>query len=101
MNIGCVYTVDTYSQVDKPFSSACEIPFGISIIITVLEQHGHNVELFVITPETDLDTTVSDYILTHKPKLFCYTAVTTQYWQAKRVANHVKKLNDEIFTLYS
>jgi len=99
MNIGCVYTVDTYFQVDKPFSSATEIPFGISIIMTVLEQNGHNVELFVITPETDLDNTVSNYILTHKPKLFCYTAVTTQYWQVKRVANHVNKLNNEIFNL--
>ena len=63
MNIGCVYTVDTYFQVDKPFSSATEIPFGISIIMTVLEQRGHNVELFVITPETDLDNTVSEGIL--------------------------------------
>ena len=99
MNIGCVYTVDTYFQVDKPFSSATEIPFGISIIITMLEQHGHNVELFVITPETDLDSTISNYIRTHKPKLFCYTAVTTQYWQVKRVANHVNKLNNEIFNL--
>ena len=62
MDIGCVYTVDTYFQVDKPFSSATEIPFGISIIITVLEQHGHNVELIVITPETDLETTVSNSV---------------------------------------
>ena len=49
MKIGCIYTVDTYFEVDKPFSTATELPFGISIIITVLHQNGHDVELFVIT----------------------------------------------------
>jgi len=54
MKIGCVYTVDSYFEVDRPFSAATEIPFGLSIIIIVLEQQGHIIELFVITPETDL-----------------------------------------------
>ena len=95
MEIGCVYTVDTYFEVDKPFSSATEIPFGISMIITMLQKHGHEVELFVITPETNLDETISQFIKNHNPKLFCYTAVSTQYWQVKKVANHIKNLNDD------
>jgi anaerobic magnesium-protoporphyrin IX monomethyl ester cyclase len=99
MKIGCVYTVDTYYEVDKPFSSATEIPFGISIIMTVLQKHGHDVELFVITPETDLENTISKFVLNHNPQLFCYTAVTTQYWQVKNVANHIKNINPEIFNI--
>ena len=97
MKIGCIYTVDTYFEVDKPFSTATEIPFGISIIITVLQQHGHDVELFVITPDTDLENTISKFVLEQNPKLICYTAVTTQYWQVKNVANYIKNLNQEIF----
>ena len=98
MKIGCIYTVDTMiNSVEKPFTYANEIPFGISIICTVLEQHGHEVELFVITPETDLDKTIGKYIEQQKPKLFCYTAVTTQYWQVKRVNKYIKEITDDIF----
>ncbi|MEC9376122.1 MAG: radical SAM protein, partial [Pseudomonadota bacterium] len=99
LKIGCVYSVDTFYEIDKPFSSATEIPFGISIIITVLQQQGHDVELFVVTPETDLDNTISKFVLEHNPKLICYTAVTTQYWQVKNVANHIKKINPDIFQI--
>ena len=97
MKIGCIYSVDSYFEVDKPFSHATEIPFGISIIITVLQEHGHDVELFVVTPATDLENTISKFVLEQNPKLICYTAVTTQYWQVKNVANHIKSLNKEIF----
>ena len=94
MKIGCVYTVDTYyDEIDKPFSSATEIPSSISIIITVLQQHGHFVELFVISSETDIENTISKFVLDQNPQLFCYTAVTPQYWQVKKVANHIKNLN--------
>ena len=98
MKIACVYTVDTMiNSIEKPFTYANEIPFGISIIITVLEEHGYEVELFVITPETNLDNTIGKYVKSQKPKLFCYTAVTTQYWQVKRINKYVKEITDDIF----
>jgi len=98
MKIGCVYSVDTMiNSVEKPFTYANEIPFGISIIITVLELEGHEVELFVITPETDLDDTIGKFIKEQKPKLFCYTAVTTQYWQVKRVSKFIRNISVDIF----
>ena len=55
-----------------------------------MEQAGYNVELFVITPDTPLD----EY-----PKLFCFTAVSTQYWQVKHVAKYIKSVDSSIFCL--
>ena len=72
MKIGCVYTVETYHSLAKPLSAATEIPFGISFIITVLEQNGFDVELFVITPDTDLSETLLKFIENNNPKLVIY-----------------------------
>ena len=66
MKIGCVYTVETYHSLAKPLSAATEIPFGISFIITVLEQNGFDVELFVVTPDTDLSETLLKFIKNNK-----------------------------------
>jgi len=99
MNIGCIYTVETYHSLAKPLSAATEIPFGISFIITVLEQNGFDVDLFVITPETDLSETLFKYIENKNPRLLCYTAVSTQYPSVKRIANNVKKFNENIFQI--
>ena len=93
MNIGCIYTVETYHSLDKPLSAATEIPFGISFIVTVLEQNGFDVELFVITPDTDLSETLFKYIENKNPKLLCYTAVSTQFSSVKEIGDMKKKIS--------
>ena len=68
MNITCVYTVETYNSIEKPMGVATEIPFGIAMIVTVLENAGNDVELLVITPDTPLDKYIKDNI--NKKKTF-------------------------------
>jgi anaerobic magnesium-protoporphyrin IX monomethyl ester cyclase len=97
MKIGCVYTVETYSSIEQPFSTPTEIPFGISFILTILQEAGHEVELFVVTPDTPLDEYIGRYIKEEKPSLFCMTAVSTQYWQAKKVAQYISKVDEGVF----
>ena len=92
-----MYTVETYDSVDRPLRAPTEIPFGISFIITVLQEAGHNVKLFVITTDTPLDECLGEYIRTERPSMFCFTAVSTQYWQAKRVAQYVSETDSSIF----
>lgn len=99
MNIACVYTVETYNSIEKPFHAPTEIPFGLAIILTVLEKAGHKVELFVITPETSLEEYVGAYIREMAPSMFCFTAVSTQYWQAKKVAQFVQETDPRIFCI--
>ena len=62
MRIGCVYSIENYCSIDKPLRSPMEIPFGISIIATVLKVAGHDVGLFVISPVTPLKKILQDYI---------------------------------------
>ena len=99
MNITCVYTVETYNSIEKPMGMAAEIPFGIATIMTVLENAGHDVELLVIAPDTPLDKYIKDNINKKKPSLYCLTAVSTQYWQAKKVAKYVREIDPSIFLL--
>ena len=96
MDIACIYTVERHNSVDKPLSASTEIPFGIATIITALEQVGHKVKLFVITPFTPISEYIDPYINEFSPKLFCFTAVSTQYWQAKKVAEYVLSKDENI-----
>jgi radical SAM superfamily enzyme YgiQ (UPF0313 family) len=99
MKIGCVYTVETYDSIERPIPAPTEIPFGIGFIISVLQEAGHDVELFVITPDTPLDEHLGQYIKSQRPRLFCFTAVSTQYWQAQRVAQFVAQADPSIFRI--
>ena len=99
MNITCVYTVETYNSIKKPLGIAAEIPFGIAMIMTVLENAGNDVELLVINPDTPLDKYIKNNINIKKPSLFCFTAVSTQYWQVKKIAKYVREIDPSIFLL--
>ncbi len=76
-----------------------EIPFGISIIATVLKVAGHYVDLFVISPVTPLKKILQDYIKEKKPQLFCLSAVSSQFPPIEDVAALVKELDPDIFVI--
>ncbi len=99
MNVGCVHTVADYSTVEKPLADPTQIPFGLSMIATVLEQCGHAVRLFVVGPDTPIETLLDDYIATRRPRLFCLSAVSSQFSMAERVAGVIKQLDPRIFTI--
>ena len=99
MKIGCVYTVEAYNSIEQPMGAATQIPYGISLIATVLNDTGHDVELFVITPDTPLDEYIGKYIEDERPSLFCLTAVSTQYEMAKKVSRYITQTDDTIFCI--
>ena len=76
-----------------------EIPFGISIIATVLKVAGHDVDLFVISPVTPLRKILEEYIKEKKPQLFCLSAVSSQFPPIERVAALIKEINPDIFVI--
>ena len=99
MKIGCVYTVEAYNSIEQPLGPATNIPYGISLIATVLNDAGHDVELFVITPDTPLDEYIGKYIEDERPSLFCLTAVSTQYEMTKKVSRYITQTDDTIFCI--
>ena len=99
MRIACIYSTEQYLSVEKPLETANIIPFGISYIITVLQNAGHEVELFVLTPATSLEELFGPYIRDKQPRLFCFTAVSTQFWMMEKAAIAVKNIDPEVFTV--
>lgn len=99
MQICCVYSVEQFVSIDKPLAHASEIPFGIASIATVLKLAGYEVSLLVLTPETPLQETLEAHIREHQPKLFCFTAVSTQFWIMQKASAIVKSIDNSIFTI--
>jgi radical SAM superfamily enzyme YgiQ (UPF0313 family) len=86
-------------SVDQPLPSGTCIHFGLATIATVLKVAGHNVSLQVFTPKTPLEDTLRTIIEELKPKLFCFTAVSTQFPIVSRIAAQVKKLDPSIYVI--
>jgi len=99
MKIGCVYTVERGATNDKPLPYAMDIPFGMAIIATVLKQAGHDVRLLVFSPRSAYAKMLENYIRTERPKMFCLTAVSTQFGFAREVAKIVKRIDPSIFVI--
>jgi len=100
MRIGCVYSVERAASRDKPLLVAMDIPFGISTIATVLENAGHTVDLFVCPQgENTQEDIFTDYLVTHRPKLLCFTAVSTQFPYVRYLINKTKKSVPSIYII--
>ena len=99
MRIGCVYTVERGATTDKPLPYAMDIPFGIAIIATVLERAGHDIDLLVFSPRSQWTRRLTTYIETARPRLFCLTAVSTQFAFQREIANLIKRIDPSIFVI--
>ena len=99
MRILCLYSVESYVSLERPLDTANEIPFGISTIAAVLEHAGHDVDLIVLTPDTDFGQVFRDYISAKAPRMVCMSAVTTQFWQMKRAAQEIKAIDPSIYSV--
>jgi anaerobic magnesium-protoporphyrin IX monomethyl ester cyclase len=97
--IVCIYTVESYVTVEKPLESGKSIPFGISMIASILEHAGHKVKFSVITPDTPLFESLRGVIESFRPRLICLTAVSTQFPLVNRVAEAVKQIDPHIFVV--
>jgi anaerobic magnesium-protoporphyrin IX monomethyl ester cyclase len=95
--IVCIYTVESYITLEKPLDCGNFIPFGISMIASVLKREGHKVKFLVFTPDTPLVKSLRPVIESFQPKLICLTAVSTQFPLVNRVAEAVKQIDPHIF----
>ncbi len=97
MEVGCFYSVSgTPSKLAKPFLTAEPIPFGISYIATVLSNAGHSVRMFVGDSVTTPEAMIGTYLHDAKPRVFCFTAVSTQYPIVRTFARYIKSIDPGI-----
>jgi anaerobic magnesium-protoporphyrin IX monomethyl ester cyclase len=95
--IACVYSVENYVSLEKPIRDGCSIPFGIAMLASVLKNGGHDVQLLVFTPDTPIFETLKSFIKRFHPRLFCLTAVSTQFPLICEIAKAIKQLDSTIF----
>ncbi|MGB9177098.1 MAG: radical SAM protein [Methanoregula sp.] len=99
MHIGCVYSVSNFSSKNKPLASQELIPFGISLIATVLKDHNYEPHIIVFTPRMNIKKIVQEFIDKYHPVLFCLTATSSQFELMKIVATEIKRIDNNIFTV--
>jgi B12 binding domain len=93
LSLACVYSVESYVSLDKPIREGDSVPFGIATIASVLKSEGHEVELLVFTPDTPILATLRPFMQRFQPRLFCLTAVSTQFPLVRTIAEAIKKLD--------
>lgn len=90
--------MEGYLSSEKPISSFTEVQFGISYIATVLKKAGHQVELLVLTEDSDLETVVGEFIKSFNPRMFCLNVVATRFPFMIRTAKLIKNVDRSIYT---
>ena len=106
MRIGCIYTVAksvssraSDESAGKPLTDGTEIAFGIATIASRLQHEKHQVDMLVFTHAEDYRPVLAEYIETQRPKLFCLTAVTTQFPFVKAIAAAIKETDPGVFVI--
>lgn len=96
MNIGCVYSVDDFVSIEKPLATFSSIPFGVSYVATALKIAGFSTHMLVFTRQSDIVSQLCRFIEQYKPRLFCLTAVSSQFHFICHVAKVIKEIDPEI-----
>jgi len=80
-------------------SSFIAIPFGLSYVASSLKAAGHEPRTLFLTPYMDVMDEVTRFIEEHCPRLFCLTAVTTQYPFICDIAKTIKQIDSSIHVI--
>ena len=81
MNILFIYSLYDIASPDKPLESPELIQFGISYISSLLKKNNHDAQLLVLSRISGKinEAIIDERIKTFRPKMICFTAVSTEY----------------------
>lgn len=96
LRIVCVYTVEALDP-SRPIPDGSCIPYGISMIATVLKNARHDVRLLVLSGHSRLQDILSKTIEEFRPHLFCMTSVATQFPLVAKIARIVRQADSESY----
>ena len=101
MNVVFVYSSDDVESNSTPLRTQTQIQFGISYISSFLKQAGHKTELIVLSKifGDSFKATIDNYVKEFSPKIFCFTAVSSEYNFILSVARYLKAKYPDIYLL--
>ena len=91
-----IYTLNNKYSTEMPINNDWDIYFGISMIYTVLKEHGHEADLLVLTHESDISV-LYNKIEDFKPDMIGFTSVASEYSYVKSLAGKVKEKYPSIY----
>jgi radical SAM superfamily enzyme YgiQ (UPF0313 family) len=97
MRIGCIYTVERGASRDKPLLGSMDIPFGLATIATLLESSGHDTDVLVFAETSRFEVRLRQYMKSSRPRLLCFTSVSTQFHFVMEIAQFAKEIDPSVF----
>lgn len=99
MNVLFVYSIQKSILQEKPLLGQESIYFGISLIASLLEKHGHSCELVVLDRKYKQKNKqlLSDRIRSVKPGIVAFTAVFSEFDFICNMASEIRSLHPEAF----
>jgi radical SAM superfamily enzyme YgiQ (UPF0313 family) len=102
MNILFVYSLYEINSISKPLRSQEQIHFGISYISALLKQDGHRTKLIVLSRtngENNNNNIINESVRTFKPRIVCFTSVSSEYGFVAGLANYIKSNYNDIYLI--
>lgn len=101
MNILFVYSLQDTQSLLKPLRTPEQIQFGISYISAILKKHGHRTKLAVLSSPYDKKNypVIDKVVANFKPRLVCFTAVSSEYEFIRNIADYLKYRYPDIYIL--
>ena len=103
MNVLFIYSLYEIEEPIKPLRSQEQIQFGVSYISSVLKTQGHQTELVVLSRTSGVQKNkviLDKYIEQFKPKLICFTSVSSEYEFIAKIAKYLRsRVNGAYFLI--
>lgn len=101
MHILFIYSVDEIHSFDKPLYAPDLIQFGISYISSFLKKHLHRTRLVVLSRLLGRKNyrIIDKYLEEFRPRLICFTAVSSEYRFIADMAKYIKSHYPDICLL--
>jgi len=101
MNVYFIYSLMTIDSASKPLHTPELMQFGISYISSFLKQQGHQTKLIVLSRVLGRRNRniIDKHLLRFKPKLICFTAISSEYQFITGMAKYIKSRYPDIYLL--
>ncbi len=94
MKVAGIYPQQLVS--DHKLQHAVSEPYGLSKILAIAQEEGHEIELFI--PNNSFEKYINS-IKQFNPEVACYSIYTCQYPLAKKIGQELKKFNSKIINI--
>lgn len=101
MKILFIYSVQKSLLLKKPLKAQEDIQMGIAQLSAVLKQAGHETDLLVLDRKYKKQNTalIDNKLHANRYGLVCFTSVFSEFNFISEVAQYVKSIDDDVFTI--